>query len=150
MIRWRYGSLDRVITNGISLYPTMMFIFREVNVSRKSQVKTRISVQTKDLTHQMLHELREKAEALAGLPYNHEIVRGNYISSDKRFKTTIYGQTNPETIHLFERILPVIEEPFQQNSLSYTFGPVTRRNNRIPGLRSNFSLIDYNLVFHYL
>ena len=87
-----------------SFYPPVVFIFREKNVTnrrRKSQIKARLSVRTKDLTDEMIRRLRERAEALAGPTYNHGVVRGNYVSSDKRFKTTVYRQTNPQIVELF-------------------------------------------------
>ena len=97
----------------------------------------------------MLNQLRQNAEALQGLRYNHGIVRGNYVSSDKRFKTTVFGEDQGGIVPLFERILPVINEPFQQNNLSFTMGPrrvsITRRNVPLADIPAQYD--DYNMVF---
>ena len=55
-------------------------------------MKTRQNVRTEDSNDQMIQQLRERAEAGAGLRYHHGLVRGNYVSSDERFNTTVYGE----------------------------------------------------------
>ena len=55
-------------------------------------MKTRLKVRTEDLNDQMIQQLRERAEAVAGLRYHHGLVRENCVSSFKRFKTTVYGE----------------------------------------------------------
>ena len=71
------------------------------------------------------------------------------MSSDKRFKTTVYGQTNSQIRNLYQTILPVIKEPFEENNLSYTSGPrrvsITRRNVTLAGIPAQYD--DYNLIF---
>ena len=61
----------------------------------------------------------------------------------------MYGESNHQIVQLFESILPVIEEPFQPNNLSYTSGPrkisITRRNKPLAGIPAQYD--DYNLVF---
>lgn len=105
-----------------------------------------LSVRTEALTDEMVRKLRERAESPAGLTYNHGVVRG---SSDERFKTTVYGASNPQIVELFESILPVIEEPFQLNNFSFTSGPrrvsITRRNKPLAGIQTQYD--DYKLVF---
>ena len=106
-----------------SFYPTVVFIFHEINGTnrpKKSQIKTRLSVRMEDFNDQVVEQLREKAQPLANLRYNHGVVRGNYVSSDKRFKTTVYGRGNDEIKDLYKRIMPVIGERFEPNNLSYT------------------------------
>lgn len=93
----------------------MVFIFRQVetvNRPKPTQIETSYSLTSKDFTEDMLNQLRQNAEALAGLRYNHKLVRGNYVSSDKGFKATVYGQNPEEMTGLFERLLPVVNQPF--------------------------------------
>lgn len=97
-------------------------------------------MRTEDFNDQVIEQLREKAQALAGLRHNHGVVRGNCVSSDKRFKTTVYGRDNDEIKDLYERIMPVIVERFEPNNLSYTSGPrrvsITKRTRSLAGTPS--------------
>lgn len=135
-----------------SFYPAVTVIFRQMHVAtrlKRTQVKTRYNVRSEDFTEAMLAELHQRAEGLAGLRYNHGLTRGNYVSSDKRFKTTVYGQSTEDIAELFHKLLPVINEPFELANLSYTSGPrrvsITRRNVPLAGIPTQYN--EYTIDF---
>jgi hypothetical protein len=106
-----------------SYYPTLIFVFREStigSVKRKSQIKLRYFKNNNEITDQDIQNLKNQALGVRNLGYSYGTNRGNFVSTDKRFKTTIYAQSRDEIKRTLERILPFANEVYDERNLSFT------------------------------
>ena len=75
--------------------------------------------------------------------------RYNYVSRDKRFKTTIFGKSLEEVKTLFTNLLSVLGEPFEENNLSITSNRsrvnLTKRSVSLADIECNS--VDYQTTF---
>lgn len=111
-----------------SYYPTLCFKFKEVNCEkypRTSQIKIKLKGNNQDLTDADIRALREAVERLGDLTYHYGSNRGYFIAKNRRFKTTVYGDSREDIEKVLSACLSVAEEEFDPNDLSYTGG-----NNR--------------------
>jgi len=114
-----YYKWDSVST----YYPTITFLFKEQDVSqypRKSQIKLRLSKRNEDLTDFDIQTLRRNCNLIVNSTYCYGTQRFNYVSTDKRFKTTIFGSNASQIKELFNSLFKVINEPFEERNLSIT------------------------------
>ena len=135
-----------------SYYPTLTFLFKEVDAEqypKRSQVKIRYNKSNEDITQSDIKELRIKCEQLAGQSYTYGRQRYNFVSKDKRFKTTIFGQDSSQIKRLFTNLLAVINEPFDDRDLSITFNrnriSSTKRTKSLDGIGLN--KVNYQINF---
>lgn len=129
-------------------FPTLTFVFREVEVGqypRKAQIKVRLKKMNKEVTQADIDLLRARCRGLCGLSYTYGTVRANYVSHDKRFKTTIFSNSAETATQVLEPICQTIEEPFEKKNLSLTYDRTrlnsTRRTATLDGIRTN--TVDY-------
>ena len=104
-------------------YPTIVFVFVEQtqnNKPRKAQIKLRLKQTSASITENDVAALITRAEACAGLSYTYGNARGNYVSLDKRFKTTIFAKDEASLNAVLNKVLGVILEPFDPALLSIT------------------------------
>lgn len=129
-----YYKWDSVST----YYPTITFIFKEKDVSqyaRKSQIKLRLSKKNEDLTDSDIKNLRLNCNLIINSTYCYGTQRFNYVSTDKRFKTTIFGDNSSQIKALFTSLFKVINEPFEERNLS-----ITSCRSRVNGTRRKLAL----------
>ena len=117
-----------------SFYPTLVLKFKEADVYQKArvtQLKTKLKYTSAELTDQVLRELQVKIDGIRYLSYRHGSIRGNFVSKDKHFKTTVFGNDKHEVETLLKPVLQVVEGPYIDQNLSVTFGrrreSITRR-----------------------
>lgn len=135
-----------------SFYPTLITIFKEKDqngTSRKSQVKVRLPVLASELTPEDVTDLKAQVQMHTDLEYSHGSVRGNYVSKDKRFKTTVFCETRQQVVSVLSTLCEIVKEPFAPENLSFTEGrkrdPITRREAPLGGVDAYVQ--DYNEVF---
>ena len=120
--------------NTSSFYPTLVLKFKETEVfnkARVTQLKLKLRYTSSELTDAQIKQLANKLIKLKGLSYLHGPIRGNFVSKDKRFKTTVFASSEGEIENLLKSVLELVEEPFIRQNLSITFGrkrdSITRR-----------------------
>ncbi len=90
-----YYRWDSVTT----YFPTITFLFKEVGVSqyaRKSQIKLRLLKRNEDLTTSDIDDLKKSCDAILNSTYCYGTQRFHYVSSDKRFKSTVFGKNTSQ------------------------------------------------------
>lgn len=104
-------------------YPTLVFVFNEItsnNKPRRSQVKLRFNKASADVSEQDLKDIIARVKAQPTIKYVYGAVKGNYVSKDKRFKTTICGQNKQLISELLNSLFKIIPEDFDKELLSIT------------------------------
>jgi hypothetical protein len=56
------------------------------------------------------------------LTYEYGATRSNYVSSDKRMKTTIFGNSEVDVSNILKRTFNIIDEAFDNNLLTIPSG----------------------------
>lgn len=133
-------------------YPTITFMFREIEcgkLPRRCQIKMRLKKKNEELEDKDIEIIKTKALVLKNLKYNYGIQRYNYVSSDKRFKTTIFGEQTSEIKELLKTLFNVINEPFEEKNLSITQQRLRENLTKIKTALNNIQInnIDYNQKF---
>jgi hypothetical protein len=125
-----------------SYFPCLVFIFKERGImagARRTQIKGRLLKAGQDLTDQDIEELRKRVNQKALVTYEHGRIRGNYIATDKRWKSTIFGKDRATIIDILKYVCDCIGEPFVSDTLSFTDGPRrvshTRRTNPLTDIQ---------------
>lgn len=144
-----YSKWDSVC----SYFPSITFVFTEetsCNAPRKSQIKLRVNKPSSEWTDQDIEELRVKVLKNLNLSYNYGLTRGNYVSKDKRLKTTVFGSNETEVINILTKTFSVIEEIFDKDLLTITSGgkkrpSLTRRVIKLVDIDTNQA--NYNETF---
>lgn len=133
-------------------FPTLTFIFKEVEASqypRRSQIKVRLKQRNEDLTDVDIKNLKRECNKLLNQSYTYGENRFNYVSTDKRFKTTVFGSSLEEVRNLFINLFSVLGEQFEERNLSITSNRgrlnVTKRNASLFDIECN--TIDYKTSF---
>ena len=124
-------------------FPTITFLFKESNTEqypRRSQIKVRYSKRNEEITEKDIRDLKEKCLLILNQEYSYGIERYNYISSDKRFKTTVFGANAEEIKLLFTNLFSVFGESFNEKNLSITSG-----RNRTNVTKRTKPLIDVDV-----
>lgn len=132
-------------------YPSMTFVFAEPNAvqyPRRSQIKVRLKPLVEDFTEAMVADYRNRLNQQGVLTYEYGNFRCNYVSSDKRFKTTIYTSSRNEAVRILTAINFIIADNFVDSNLSITEGwrrpPLSRRLNPLgdnPAEQQNYQEI---------
>ena len=135
-----YYKWDSVTT----YFPTITFLFKETGVSqyaRKSQIKLRLLKRNEELTQADIDKLRINCNTILNSTYSYGSQRYNYVSSDKRFKTTVFGENSTEIKGLLSSLCKVINEPFEERNLSITLSRTrvnpNRRSSVLEGIELN-------------
>lgn len=135
-----YYKWDSVTT----YFPTLILLFKEKDVEirpRKSQIKLRLKIRGQDLTNQDIYSLKDKILLAMPLCYKYGKTRGNYVSKDKRFKTTIFASERNEIDLLLNRLSFIIDEEYNPNNLSITQGrnreSITKRRHSLMDIEIN-------------
>lgn len=106
-----------------SYFPTVSFLFNEVtltNVVRRSQIKIRLPVVSEQVTPEYIYLLQEKCQRLSTLEYNYGTTRANFVSTDKRWKTTIWAASQEEAVRILRVVASVIDETLDEDLFSFT------------------------------
>lgn len=136
-----------------SFFPTIVFVFNEVteeNQPRRSQVKLRLNRPSAEITDQYVNLIIGKVRNLGEVSYQYGTCKGNYVSSDKRFKTTVFGKDRNNIELLLTLLFTVVDEYFDPGLLSTTkIGAkrpsITKRTQDI--LNIGLNSYDYNEEF---
>ena len=143
-----YYKWDSVST----YYPTITFLFKETETSqypRRSQVKIRLNKKNQEITEKDIIILKTKSIQLLNQTYTYGQNRYNYVSKDKRFKTTLFGSDTKEIKNLLNNLLSIIDDPFEEKNLSLTINRnrqnLTKRQKSLSSIKPN--LINYQTIF---
>ncbi len=115
-----------------TFYPTLTFHFREKLEeygSKRTQIKTRYcKLRTvEDVNNEVINAIGQACPNLLDFNYQSGPLRCNYVSSSViPWKTTIFCAEKHDAINVLNAIMPVLDEPFDETSLSFTTG---RRNH---------------------
>ena len=125
-------------------YPTLCFKFREKHVignARTSQIQIKLKENNKALTDADIIKLRSSVRGLGVLEYVYGSNRGYFVAKNRRFKTTVYGDSRDDIEKVLRACLSVVEEDFDPDYLSYTNGikrdNIVKRNLPLSGLSVN-------------
>lgn len=106
-------------------YPSMVFVFAELGAPqypRRSQIKVRLTPLAEEFTEAMVAAYTARLNAQGRFSYEYGNFRCNYVSADKRFKTTIYTSSRAEAVRVLQAIHFVMDDEFQAANLSVTEG----------------------------
>lgn len=150
---WVVGEAYAKWDSVVSFYPCITFIFVEdtqSNNPRKSQIKLRINKPSSEWTTADVKALQAKVLENTNLEYKYGKTRGNYVSADKRLKTTIFADNKAEVEQVLTNTFSIIDETFSKDLLTLTFGngkrpSSTRRMTGLNGIGTNPN--DYNTSF---
>lgn len=134
-------------------YLTLIFIFYEENPTlkpRRVQIKLRLKEKTEDLTTQRIEEIKAKVNKLSNLTFMADNTRANYVSADKRMKTTIYCEDVKNAKYILDKTLNAISDKFDETLLSTTTNGTNRPNlakRKHPLANVDLNSINYNTSF---
>ena len=118
--------------DAISCYhPTLVFIFYEVNSVNKpkrAQIKLRLKETTEEISSARIAEIKRIIEKTSNLTFMAGNTRANYVSEDKRMKTSIYCQDVDSAKFILNKVLTIISDKFNENLLSITTNGTNRPN----------------------
>ncbi len=118
--------------DAISCYhPTLVFIFYEVNSVNKpkrAQIKLRLKETTEELSSARIAELKTIVEKTSNLTFMAGNTRANYVSEEKRMKTSIYCQDIDNAKFILNKVLTILSDKFNENLLSITTNGTNRPN----------------------
>nr|YP_009105467.1 hypothetical protein [Parietochloris pseudoalveolaris]AIT94094.1 hypothetical protein [Parietochloris pseudoalveolaris] len=126
---WIVGEAYKKWDSVTSYFPSLTFIFvedTESNEPRRCQIKVRLKKPGTDLTEADIEKLRVLTLAHGNMGYTWGRVRGNYVSGDKRFKTTIYGSSENEIVNILSKICSITEDRVERNLFTFTSGGTLR------------------------
>lgn len=90
-----------------SYFPSLVFVFNELRVTgikRRTQIKTRLPTKSEEITREDILGLRTTIQRFANWTYNYCPLRANYVSSNKRWKTTVYLENESVAKNIFTQI----------------------------------------------
>lgn len=124
-----------------TFFPTLVLVFKQTGdqlYSSRSQIKLRLNTENKLITEAFVEELKAKLEGLRGLGWTNGSLRGNYVSANKSFKTTVFGSDKSTIKNVLSQLCPLCGEPFDQKNLSFTEDRnrenLTKRNEPLSGV----------------
>ena len=125
-------------------YPTLCFKFKEIETiqyPRTSQIQIKLKKNNQSLTDADIVRLRSSVANLDRLQYCYGSNRGYFVAKNRRFKTTVYGDSREEIEKVLQACISVVEEEFDPNYLSYTDGVkrenVVKRGTPLLGVSTN-------------
>lgn len=110
-------------------YSTLTFIFYEENAKLKpsrAQIKLRLLEKTEDLTEASIEILKKKVYNRSNLSFMAGNTRANYVSADKRMKTSIYAKDASNAKIILSKVLNIISDKFDKSLLSITTNATNR------------------------
>ncbi len=135
-----------------SFYPTLVFIMKEDSdqePSRRAQIKLRYYKTSDEITDLDIGILKTKAALLKGFSYNYGTLRVNFVSKDKKIKTTLYVSTKEEAVKVLNKFADLANFRWGEEDLTITQGPrrdsITRRTTPLDGI--NTFVDNYNSTF---
>jgi hypothetical protein len=136
-----------------SYYPTVVFVFNEIvnaETPRRSQIKARLKKTSQELTSQDIEDLKKRVQNCKDWQYTYGLVRANYVSADKRWKSTVFIEKEEEATSIFEKIGEIIQEKINPKLISYT--TLKEKRPRIttritPLAEKGLNPSNYNSVF---
>lgn len=130
-----------------SYFPTLIFVFNEIvsgGTPRRSQIKTRLKKRSEELTADDLEILRTRLLDYADLSYMYGGCRANYVSSDKRWRTSVFTENKEVAKALYTELGKILEEPVDFDLLSFTTS--VKRRPRITIRETPIGDIDLNPI----
>lgn len=106
-----------------SFFPTIVFLFNEITEDekpRRTQIKLRLNQPSTEITDENVRNIIGKVRNLGDVTYQHGTCKGNYVSSDKRFRTTVWGKDRNNIELLLTLLFTVVDEYFDPGLLSTT------------------------------
>ena len=134
-------------------YPTLTFIFYEENAllkPRRAQIKLRLLDKTEDITEERIEELRIKIVKNGNLMFQAGNTRANYVTADKRMKTSIYAKDANNAKIILSKVLNIISDEFDESLLSITTNGTNRPNlskRKLPIGNLDLNTTNYNESF---
>lgn len=136
-----------------SYFPTIVFVFNEIvnaETPRRSQIKARLKKTSQELTTQDIEDLKKRVQKCKDWQYTYGLVRANYVSADKRWKSTVFIEKEDQATSIFEKIGEIIEEKINPKLISYT--TLKEKRPRIttrttPLAEKGLNPSNYNSVF---
>jgi hypothetical protein len=136
-----------------SYFPTLIFVFNEIvsgGTPRRSQIKTRLRKRSDELTPSDLENLRRKLLNYEDLTYMYGGCRANYVSADKRWRTSVFTESKEVAKELYKKLGEILDEPVDYDLLSFTTSVkrrprITMREHPIGDVGLN--PITYDAVF---
>lgn len=106
-----------------TFYPTLLYKFKSNNfdkTSRYSQMQIRLLRKADEIDENLIQMLKQKAKALKGFSYISGPLRCNSVAPERIFKTTLFTKDKIEVTKVFQNLLPLGFNIFEENQLSYT------------------------------
>lgn len=106
-----------------SFFPTLTFVFNEVGstgMTKRTQIKTRLPKRSEDLTDSYILNLQQRIKFHENWTYTYGLVRSNFVSADKRWKTTIFTNSEGGAKTVLATIGTIIEEEIDFDLLTFT------------------------------
>lgn len=136
-----------------SYFPTVVFVFNEVTQAetpRRSQIKARLKKTSEELTQKDIEMLRERIQQHTNWKYRYGTVRANFVSGDKRWKSTVFIAEQKEALSVFQTVGKILNEKINPDLISYTTikekrPRITTRQSPLAGKGLNPT--NYNSVF---
>lgn len=150
---FRYNSTS-------SFYPTLSLIFLEEtenNAPRRAQMRIKIDKTSEEIDQAFIDHIKRTLESEYNKGFEYGAVRACYVSSDKRFKNTMFVKTKQDAVNTLKALYELVGLPFDINNLSVTEGrnrkPITRRTRALAGVQplvqdyqANFRVNLYRVV----
>jgi conjugal transfer/entry exclusion protein len=105
-----------------SFYPTLFFRYKEDIEgprARVSQIKMKLKKKGQEITDQDIENLKNRCQLIKDEKYKWGSIRGNYVSKDKRFKTTVFGKDQDSVKQILKAIMPLVDETFEEANLTF-------------------------------
>lgn len=131
---FRYNSTS-------SFYPTMSLVFLEEtqnNNPRRAQMRIKIDKTSEQVDQKFIDHIKSTLQSLHDKGFEYGPVRACYVSTDKRFKNTMFVKTKQDAINTLTALYEMVGLPFDENNLSVTEGrnrkSITRRTTSLDGV----------------
>ena len=136
-----------------SYFPTVIFVFNEMveaETPRRSQIKARLKKTSQELTDDDIEQLKKRVQQYKEWKYSYGSVRANYVSSDKRWKSTVFASQQSEARSVFQTVGKILDEEIDFKLISFTSlekkrPRITTRTTPLAGKGLNLS--NYDSVF---
>lgn len=122
---WVVGEAYQKWDNISAYHPCLVFVFNEEtngNYPRRVQLKIRLRIKNSDLTETKIQEIKSKVFLNKNLSYMYGVVKGNFVTADKRFKTTIFGKDKATIEKVLKKTMEIAGNNFDSNLLTITSG----------------------------
>lgn len=135
-----------------SYYPTLCFKFKEITYQRParvSQIRLKYYKTSQDMTDEDVSSLKSRVESIVGFTYNYGELRVNFVSKDKRVKSTLFVETKDDARNLLNSLCRYVETDWSEDDLTYTQGKkrdsITKRKIPLDNVNTHGNV--YNEAF---